>query len=164
MNKTEEKGATALIARLRAAQKCDEKNFWLAFHFDPLLLYPGCEAEYLATIDAIFTHVRPQNIAWISFGALRFMPELKTVIQEQHPESEIVYGEFARGEDGKCRYFKPLRQKLFSKLYHKIKNHSKEVPLYFCMERPDIYEKITGNAETSESVQAMLDQRVFGNK
>ena len=41
-----ERGTASLQARLAAARRCQEWGYPLAFHFDPIVLYEGCEAEY----------------------------------------------------------------------------------------------------------------------
>ena len=68
-----EKGTTSLKARLRAAAQCEAWGYPLAFHFDPIVLYPGCEQEYDEVIQTLFEHISPSNIVWISMGTFRFM-------------------------------------------------------------------------------------------
>ncbi len=47
-----------------------------------------------------------------------------------------------RGKDGKYRYFKPLRIELYRKIVNVIRrNGGEKVPLYFCMESKEIWEK-----------------------
>ena len=88
----------------------------MAFHFDPLVLYENCEEEYRDTVKVLFDSVSAEQIAWISLGAFRFMPPLKSVIAQRFPDSKIIYGEFVPGLDGKMRYFKPLRISLYKKI------------------------------------------------
>ena len=55
----------------------------------------------------------------------------------------IVYEELIRGEDGKLRYFKPLRFKLYRTVVNQIKSRSRDrIPLYFCMESGEIWRKV----------------------
>ena len=42
----EERGTASLTARLRAAANCESWGYPLAFHFDPIVLYDGCEKDY----------------------------------------------------------------------------------------------------------------------
>lgn len=76
---------------LLAAAKAVSKGFRVAFHFDPIFLYPGCENAYENVIEAIFDHVRPKDVVWISIGTFRFMPHLKSIIEARFPESTIPY-------------------------------------------------------------------------
>ncbi|MBF0468096.1 MAG: DNA photolyase, partial [Desulfamplus sp.] len=51
--KSEEKNTASLGARLKAAKKCEQWGYRLAFHFDPLVIYDGCELEYKEVIKSI---------------------------------------------------------------------------------------------------------------
>jgi spore photoproduct lyase len=135
---------TPLNARLKAAAQCESYGFPLAFHFDPIILYNGCEQAYESVIDAIFSHVSANNIVWISLGTLRFMPDLKGIIQTRFKHSTIVYGEMFPGMDDKLRYFKPLRLKIYQRLINRIKKHAPDVFVYYCMEDDTIWQKTLG--------------------
>jgi len=135
---------TTLNARLKAAATCESHGFPLAFHFDPIVLYEGCEQGYESVIDAIFSHVSARNIVWISLGTLRFMPDLKGIIQTRFHHATIVYGEMFPGMDDKLRYFKPLRLQLYRRLVDRIKKHAPDVFVYYCMEDAAIWQKSLG--------------------
>jgi len=135
---------TTLNARLKAAAICESHGFPLAFHFDPIVLYEGCEQEYESVIDAIFAHVSANNIVWISLGTLRFMPDLKGIIQTRFHHSTIVYGEMFPGMDDKLRYLKPLRLQLYRRLVDRIKKYAPDVFVYYCMEDASIWQKTLG--------------------
>lgn len=137
---SEERGTASLAARLKAAQKVEAKGYKLAFHFDPMVIYPGCEEAYKAVIHQIFKHVHPKNIVWISIGTFRFMPALKQMIENRFKDSNICCGEFILGLDNKMRYFKPLRIKLYKKIIDTIKAYAPELLVYFCMEDEQVWE------------------------
>ena len=154
----EERGTATLKARLRAAAKCQSWGYPLAFHFDPIVIYDGCESEYHKVIDQIFDSVAAENIAWISLGTFRFMPALKQVIQQRFPTSGIVYGEFVTGLDGKMRYFKPLRIQMYQKMIEWIRKRAPGVTIYFCMEDDEVWQKSLGFIPSEQgSVTEMLD-------
>jgi spore photoproduct lyase len=140
---TERRTAT-LSARLHAANRCEAAGYPLAFHFDPIFIYPGCETDYRNVIRLLFNHVSSENIAWISLGTFRFMPDLKSVIEKRFSHSAIAYGEFIRGIDGKMRYFKPLRIQFYKKIIAAIRNYAREVLIYFCMEDAEVWRKTLG--------------------
>jgi spore photoproduct lyase len=141
--KKEERGAPSIKDRLAAAQAVSKRGFPVAFHFDPLILYPGWENGYEEVIDALFTAINADRIAWISLGSLRFPHPLKDIIKKRTPDSRIVYEELIRGEDGKLRYFKPLRIQLYSTVVDQIQNRAGErVPIYFCMESEEIWRRV----------------------
>ena len=140
----EERRTSSLSARLMAATKCESWGYPLSFHFDPLIIYPGCEEDYRKVIEQIFVHVSADNIVWISLGTLRFMPSLKSIIQKRFPDSRIVYGELISGLDGKMRYFKPLRIALYRKMVTWIKERAPQVRIYLCMEDDEVWRKSLG--------------------
>jgi spore photoproduct lyase len=139
-----ERGTAALTARLKAAATCESWGYPLAFHFDPMVIYDGCEADYEKVVEAIFHHVSPENVVWISIGTFRFMPSLKPTIQKRFPESTIVYGEFVSGIDDKMRYFKPLRIQLYRRIYNFIQSIAPGLTVYFCMEDDEVWQKSFG--------------------
>lgn len=140
----EERTTASLSARFRAAALCASWGYPLAFHFDPLLIYPGCEAEYRDVVERLFASVTPDSIVWISLGTFRFPPALKPVIQERFPHSKIIYGEFVPGLDGKMRYFKPLRIALYRRMVEWIRARAPGVTLYYCMEDDEVWQKTMG--------------------
>ena len=91
---SEELGAATITERLDAAEKVEAFGYKLAFHFDPIIVYPGFIADYKETIDRIFAKVQDSNkIAWISLGGFRYDKKLKQIIEERFPNSKIIYGE-----------------------------------------------------------------------
>lgn len=142
--KEEETGTAPLAARLRAAIKCESWGYPLAFHFDPMVIYEGCEGDYRQVVKQLFDRISSDNIVWISLGTFRFMSSLKTTIQKRFPKSKIIYGEFISGLDGKMRYFKPLRIELYRKMISWIRDHAPHVTIYLCMEDDEVWEKSLG--------------------
>lgn len=140
----EERHTTFLFDRLKAAAKCESWGYPLAFHFDPMIIYEGCEEDYRQVIIQLFSTVSPENIVWISLGTFRFLPSLKPVIQKRFPDSKIIYGEFISGLDNKMRYFKPLRIDFYQKMASWIKEAAPNVLVYFCMEDDEVWEKSLG--------------------
>ena len=158
----EERGTASLTARLKAAAKCESWGYPLAFHFDPIVIYDGCEKEYGGVVKRIFAHVAPDNIAWISLGSFRFMPALKPLIQKRFPKSNIVYGEFVTGLDGKMRYFKPMRIKIFQKIIARIRELAPQVFIYFCMEDEEVWKKCLGYTVPERGgLDNMLDEQAI---
>lgn len=157
----EEGGAAGLRRRLEAARRCAEWGYWLAFHFDPMIEFPGWQDEYAATLQMMFDAVDPQRIVWMSLGALRFMPELKPIMRRVRPESPIPYGEFIRGLDGKMRYFRDIRVEMYSFMVERIRQIDPALCLYLCMEGDDVWRDCFGFApEERGGLAAMLDQAV----
>ncbi len=186
--KSEERETASLNARLKAAKKCEQWGYRLAFHFDPLVIYDGCEEAYREVIKSIFevssinhynsnicktnnidmltdkyrAGINPENIVWISLGTFRFMPQLKQIIEKRFPKSIIPYGEFITGLDNKMRYFKPLRVALYKKIASFIREYAPNVLIYFCMEDEEVWEKTLGFfPKEAGQLGEMLDKSVI---
>jgi len=158
--RNEERYTASVSARIRAAAQSESWGYPLAFHFDPLIIYDGCSDEYRQVIHQLFSQVSAENIAWISIGSFRFMPSLKTIIQQRFPGSKIIYGEFISGLDGKMRYFKPLRIDLYRKMTAWIREVAPDVLIYFCMEDDEVWQKTLGFIPAERGgLSRMLDER-----
>jgi spore photoproduct lyase len=157
----EERRTASLSERLHAAAQCESWGYPLGFHFDPLIIYDGCEDDYKQVIKQLFSQVSSENIAWISLGALRFMPSLKPIVEKRFPKSKIMYGEFILGLDGKMRYFKPIRIALYTKMVSWIREYAPRVRVYFCMEDDEVWEKSIGFIPADHGgLPKMLDESV----
>jgi len=138
----EETEAASLEERLEAARRCQAAGYKIGFHFDPLILHRGWERGYREMVDLIFKTIKPDNIAWVSLGALRFNSDLKPLIQRKFPDSRIIYAEMLPGLDGKLRYFITIRQRMFSALLEYIHAYSSDVPVYLCMENNELAREV----------------------
>jgi spore photoproduct lyase len=158
----EERGTASLTARLRAAARCESWGYPLAFHYDPIIIYDGCEKDYQRTVNKIFSSVSPKNIAWVSLGSFRYMPALKPLVEKRFPKSKIIYGEFISGLDGKMRYFKPMRIKIYKKIINAIREQAPGVFIYFCMEDEEVWRKCLGyTADERGGLERMLDEQAM---
>ena len=156
--RSEERRTAAIDARLSAAARCAEWGYPLAFHFDPMVIYNGCETDYRDLVHRLFHRIPPRQIVWISMGTFRFPPNLKSIAEQRFPDSKIMYGEFITGLDGKMRYFKPLRIKLYRQMVDEIRRHAPEVTTYFCMEDDEVWKKTMGFIPSERGgLNAILD-------
>ena len=142
--KTEEFNTASVKARLRAAQQCMDKGFLLGLHFDPILWIPDWESLYREVIQKIFSTVEGSRIAWVSLGTLRFPPSLKRIVRSRFPKSRIVYQEMIQGLDGKKRYPKPIRVEMYRKIFGWLKEKAPDLFIYFCMESPEVWDRVMG--------------------
>jgi spore photoproduct lyase len=156
----EEHKTASLAARLRAAQRCRDAGYKIGLHFDPLLYYPGWEADYEPFVAQVFGALAPEDIAYMSMGSLRFAPALKKVVQERFPKNRLMSAELFPGADGKLRYFKPLRTEMYAKMLGWMQRYIARPPLYLCMESPDIWHKVFG---TAPRCNADMEQHIQHN-
>ena len=144
--RSEELKAAGFEERLAAARRCQEWGYRIGFHFDPLIHYEGWEEDYEAAVKEAFQAVDPARVVWVSLGALRFTPQLREVVRRRFPKSRIPYGEFVPGHHGKIRYFRPIRQEMYSKMRTWLKEAAPEVFVYLCMESRAAWEESLGEA------------------
>jgi spore photoproduct lyase len=147
---TDEHKTASLTDRLQAAGCCADAGYPIAFHFDPIVQYPGWETEYRSVVRRIFESVPCGSVAWISLGSLRMTHALKQVIRQRFPKSVLPFGELVPGEDGKLRYFKPVRVDTYRKMKAWISEVDAAVPIYLCMEKPDVWGKVFGRVPVDE--------------
>lgn len=158
----EEIRAATLSERLQAAARCAEWGYPLAFHFDPIIDHPGWREGYDHTIDLLFQSVPAESIVYISMGAFRYLPKLKSIGTSRFPGSNIFYQEFIEGLDGKSRYFRPARVRLYQHIYGLLKKKvSSHCCIYFCMESDEIWQQVMGfRPEEKGGLPLMLDRAV----
>jgi spore photoproduct lyase len=157
----EEPFSATISERLDAARFCSGRGYFLAFHFDPIIDYPGWKSGYGRTLDRLFAEVDPARIVWISLGAFRFMPELKEIVRRRHPSSRIVYGEFIPGLDGKMRYFRDIRAEFYSFMVERIRLADPDLCTYLCMENDYVWKESFGfSPEERGGLSRMLDLAV----
>lgn len=123
-----------LLERLSSAKKCADAGYKTGFHFDPVIYFKGWEKEYADLIGLLFEKIKPEDIAWISIGTFRFKPELKPIIENRFPDNEILDEELLPGYDNKLRYPYGLRHAIYKFMFDTFKKHSKNLPIYLCME------------------------------
>jgi spore photoproduct lyase len=143
----QERDTASLAARLAAARECVRAGFRVCLHFDPICHYPGWQAGYAATVDMIFDYLAPADIAYMSLGSFRCLPELPRRLAEEGREiPRYMLGEFVVGPDGKKRLLRPLRVRQFRFLAERLARHGFSRGLYFCMESDEVWRAVTGRA------------------
>jgi spore photoproduct lyase len=157
---SEEKRTSPLYKRLRAAKKAQDLGCFVGLHFDPVVIYDGFEKDYQYLIDDIGRTLDPEKIIWISLGLLRFPPKLYDHFIK-HKRKNLLSEEFIRGEDGKYRYIKNERIKVYRMLYKQLKSIHKDLFIYMCMERVDLWYEVTGmDMNDNEDLIKLFDKRI----
>ncbi|MFW6415240.1 MAG: radical SAM protein [Thermodesulfobacteriota bacterium] len=140
----EEMHVDSLEERLQAAAYCAGQGFRVCLHFDPILYYPGWEKGYARSIEMIFDYLTPEQIAYLSLGSFRGMPELKDYISRNWPHSKYIYEEYVTGRDGKMRLLRPLRVKQFDYMVGLLRRYGLDRQIYFCMESDEVWKHVLG--------------------
>ncbi len=156
----EEKRTSPLYKRLKALRKAQESGCFVGLHLDPVIIYDGFEKDYEYLIGDIGRIIDLKRVLWVSLGLLRFPPKLFNRFLDENRKN-LLYGEFVRGEDGKYRYVKKERVRIYGMLYNLLKEQEKDLFIYLCMERKDIWRSVTGmTPEDNEALMGLFDSRI----
>jgi spore photoproduct lyase len=156
----EEKRTSPLYKRLKALRKAQGWGCFVGIHFDPVIIYEGFEKDYAYLIDDIARILDLRKVIWASIGLLRFQPPMMKIFLEER-RRHLLHGEFILGEDGKYRYIKQERIRVFRMLYELLKEKEPELFIYLCMERQDVWEQATGrNVKDSGNLTSFFDERI----
>lgn len=146
ITKNAEHFTAPLEARLQAACEVAKAGYRIGFHFDPVVIYEGYQADYAQTVKKMADMLPLDKIAWISVGTFRFSRELKKVIENRFPKNTILDGEFLLDFDGKMRYSPLQRLEVYRFLVPLLKKTFPKAHVYLCMEDPQIAHKIKNPA------------------
>lgn len=158
----EEHKCASLTERLQAAQQAQTQGYPVGIHLDPMLYLENWEEAYGDLVTQLAKHLDPKRLAWVSMGTLRFDKPLKGVASQRFPGTNIFAQDFVEGEDGKFRYFKTIRLKMYQKMWQWLGEWSEDFPRYLCMEAPWMWKQVTGKAPLpAEEMEAKLTQRLI---
>ncbi len=146
--------------RLAAARRAREAGFRLAFHFDPILRFPGWEKAYRETALRLEEFGDERDaIAWISLGTMRYPGELKDRLGDR----PYLFDEYVRSRDGKFRYLQPVRWRMYRAMLEWLKSVT-PAPVYLCMESPTVWKKVFGDIPAKiESLCGIFSNVTFTN-
>ncbi len=142
---SEEHGTASLSERLHAAKVCLDKGYQIAFHIDPVIWHEGWQNNYAELADQIHSLFRPEDLPYISLGALRFQPEQKDLMRERFGmKSWVNRAEMFKSATGKMRYDQTLREEMFQFIIKKFKSLDPRWKIFLCMETPETWVNATG--------------------
>ena len=131
-------------ARIAAARAVLDAGYRVAFHFDPLIAYPGAERDYVLLIEQLLDAISPKRISFVSMGGLRMTPNLRSAARSRFPTDPMLCGEDVLAADGRFRTFTPLRLSLYRTLAERFRKAGAEFPAYLCMEPASVHETVFG--------------------
>lgn len=152
--------SASLKERLDAASHCCQAGYKTAFHFDPVIFYKGWEKDYKQVIQKLFKKVPSQNIPWISIGGFRYRPSMKPIVKTRFPKNSLMTGELLPCDDGKVRYFRPQRKKMYRQMIGWLREHDKNLNIYFCMEDKDMWKEMFSSLPDYKNVENKLFYRI----
>lgn len=142
----EEHGTASLQERLNAARACLEKGYQIAFHIDPVIWHDDWMENYSKLVELIHQQFRPQELPYISLGALRFQSQQKDIMRERFGmQSWVNRAEMFKSSSGKMRYDQSLREEMFQFIIQKFKKLDPQWKIFLCMETPETWLNTTGD-------------------
>jgi spore photoproduct lyase len=145
-----EHDTASIPARLAAARRVVAAGYKVGVHLDPLIEHAGWEEGYCDLVAALVAAVPANRLAWVSMGALRFSPGLRTKVRSRFPGTPLLAGEQVPSADGKWRDFQPLRVDMYRRVRRFVEAALPGVPLYLCMETPEVWQRVFGTPPPSE--------------
>ncbi len=136
----EEHLTSSLYERLNAAEKCKSKGYKIAFHIDPMIWHPEWKTNYKRLVDDITSRFDPEDLPYISLGALRFQKEQRWMMKERFGlNSYVNQAELFEGKDKKLRYDQDLRNEMFKFIFDEFKTKNSKWNVFLCMETPETW-------------------------
>ena len=127
-------GASSVAERLTAAWQAIHLGYRVAFHLDPVFCFDGWQQAY-AELFSMLENFPKRDVAFLSVGLFRYMPDLGAVIRKRFPYHPILSGEFFPDEDGKYHYFRAIRKEMYESFSGWLKRWE-DIPVFRSME-PD---------------------------
>ncbi len=131
------------IIAARDAAKYTNCN--IAFHFEPIIPINDWKNKYLEVFDLMEKYLKGIDTSWISLGTFRFPKGFQEYVELYHPNTGIFAEEFYPCSDGKIRYFRPLREELYTFIRNEALKRFPESVVYLCMETPEVWERVVGH-------------------
>jgi len=152
-----EAGTPEPVRRLISARACQDLGYRVGIRLDPALLLPAWEREYEELLEEVFRHLVPAGIESFVLGGFRFTSVLANRIRQRFPGCGLLRAESVLCRDGKHRYFRPLRVRLYRTIIRAVLAHDPKAVVRLCMETDQVHQEVrtgtTGGAGRHVSAQ-----------
>ena len=144
--RNEEHGTASLERRVAAARRMADHGGRVGFHFHPMVFYHGWDEEYAEVARLLLERFSPQEVLFVSMGALTFIKPVVREIRRRGGETKILQMDLVSDHHTKLTYPDEIKIELFSHLHRCLEPWHGEVFFYLCMEAAPIWEKVLGHA------------------
>ena len=159
-NALEHKTASIEERLIAARDVAKATNCNIAFHIEPIIPVKDWKNKYLEVFDMMEKYLDGIEIGWISMGTFRFPKGFQEYVELYHPNTGIFAEEFYGCSDGKIRYFRPLREELYTFIRNEALKRFPNAVVYICMETPDVWERIIGHKMKSDELFKQMSKRI----
>jgi len=136
----EEHLTAPLNDRLRAARKCLEQGYKVAFHIDPMIWHEDWKNSYAELASELNRQFQAEEVHVVSMGTLRFQPEQRHMMRERFGlDSYVTRAEMFPSEGNKLRYDSHLRSEMFQFMIQQLKSNNPRWNIFLCMETPETW-------------------------
>lgn len=102
--------------RLSAAKRCQEAGYTVGVRIDPIIMVPDWDELYHVMLVEILSTLNPSQIDYISLGTPKHNKVLLETIKQRYPQSPTILGEFFPSSDGKYKYLKFHRVRIYESM------------------------------------------------
>lgn len=121
--------------RLKAISRLSQHSHPIGIHFDPIIYSENFKQDYKLLLDQLEQSIPLSSIRYFSLGVVRFTKDVFREVQNNYPDSEVVYQEYSKSFDSKIRYPKAMRSWILSGVKEElIKKGVCADKIYLCME------------------------------
>jgi spore photoproduct lyase len=137
-----ERGAPAVAMRVRAMAKMAELGFKVGLRLDPIIHFPGWREAYESLLSNLFNEVSAASIDKVVLGALRFPAGAEASLRRRLGASPLLAGEFILDREGRLRYHRFLRVRLYRNIMEMMRSLAPELPIELAMETDEVREMV----------------------
>lgn len=130
----EEYKTASLEERLKAASQVVEAGYPVGFHFDPMIFHERWKENYQEVVQKIFKKVKPDQVAWISIGTLRFPARQARIMAKRFPKNKNVLEKLVSTHRKVLHYPDDLREEMQGILESELLKNLPADKIYRCMD------------------------------
>ena len=137
-----EHGAPGPRARIAAMAALAAKGFTVGVRLDPIIHRPGWRRGYEELLTDLVDTVPAHAIDKVVLGALRFPAGAEQRLRRRLGASPLLAGEFVLDGQGKLRYHRFLRLRLYRELIEILSRLAPALPVELAMESNEVREAV----------------------
>lgn len=128
--------------RLEAARRCQESGYTVGLRLDPIIRVEGWENLYQKMIQELFARLDTKQIDYISLGTPKHNKVLFETIKKRFPASPTILGELFPSTDGKYKYLKFQRVKIYKSMISWIREYTENIRIELSIESDEVKELV----------------------
>ena len=140
----EEHFTAPLRRRLAAACRVADRGIGVSFHFHPMVHYDKWRDDYLALADEVMSTFNPDDVQFVSFGSVTFIKPVIKQIRRRGEPTRILQSDLVPDPHGKLTYSDDRKVEMFTAIYDRFQPWHKNVFMYLCMEKAEIWDRAFG--------------------